>query len=217
MLEYLMKRCWDWGFLLIAVGATAIVVSGFADSISVGRPGFGVEQLSGLVIGVLVVAAGVVKVLFANSSTLARILTGIYLSGILFVGLRANPFKYTQYKILLDVNSFDLHAFAINTAGFIPLWYLLILSFGNRQKDQRTNMFKRATIAVGGGSLISLFLEVSQYYLISGRHSSLFDWIFNAFGTIMGIALYILVEQEKGMGTEMKGLQQPGGSSQRNR
>jgi glycopeptide antibiotics resistance protein len=137
--------------------------------------------------------------------------------GILYVGLKPNPFKYVQYEVLLDFNSFDWHDFAINTVGFIPLGYLLMLSFGNRQKDQRANLFGRAIIVAGAGGLISLFLEMSQYYLISGRQSSLFDLIFNTLGTLLGIALYIFMEQQKVLGTRMKELRQPGDSSQRNR
>jgi VanZ family protein len=45
--------------------------------------------------------------------------------------------------------------------------------------------------------LISLLLEVSQYYLISGRHSSFIDLIANTIGTLIGIAMYLAVEQER--------------------
>jgi VanZ family protein len=175
-----------------------MLVSAFADSIGVGRPGFGVEQLSGLVIGALVTMAGLVKVLLADTRILIRVLAGIYVGGILYVGLRPNPFKSVQYKVLLDFNSFDWHDIAINTVGFIPLGFLLMLSLGNQQKDQEANLFKRTMIVAGFGSFVSLFLEMSQYYLISGRASSLFDCISNTLGTLLGIAVYLVLSREPG-------------------
>ncbi len=48
--------------LLIAVGLIVVTVSVFADSIGVGHPGFGLKQFSGLVIGVLLSMAGLLKV-----------------------------------------------------------------------------------------------------------------------------------------------------------
>jgi hypothetical protein len=184
------------GVLLIAVGVAGMLVSTFADSIGVGHSGFGREQLSGLVIGALVTVAGLVKVFFANTRILVRVLAGIYVGGILYVGLRPNPFNCTQDKILLDVSSFDWHDAAMNTMGFIPLGYLIMLSFGNRGKNQPANLFKRAIIVAGFGGFTSMLLEISQYYLISGRQSSLFDWIFNTLGTLVGSAMYIFIDRK---------------------
>ena len=183
--------------LLIVVGLILIVVSAFADSIGVGHPGFGLKQFSGLVIGVLLSMAGLLKVYLSINKIWARILGVIYLNGILYVGLSPRSFKYTQYKVLLNVSNFSWHDFSINTVGFIPLGYLLMLGFGNGQKDKRGNILKRAIIVAGFGGLISLFLEVSQYYLISGRHSSFIDLIANTIGTLIGIAMYLAVEQER--------------------
>ena len=70
-----------------------------------------------------------------------------------------------------------------------------MLSFGNRQKNHKTKLFRQGTIVAASGCLISLFLELSQYYLISGRQSSLFDWISNVLGTIAGIVIYLAVYQ----------------------
>ena len=189
----MVKRYLDPAFFLIGIGAAGIILSAFADLIGVGHAGFGQKQLSGLVIGVLLSVAGLLKIYLSSTKIWTRVLGVIYLSGILCVGLMPYPFKCAQYKVLLDFNSFGWHDFAINTVGFIPLGYLLMLSFGNRQKDQGINLFKRTIIVAGVGSLISLFLEISQYYLISGRQSSLFDWISNTFGTLLGIAVYLVL------------------------
>ena len=181
--------------LLIAVGLIVVTVSVFADSIGVGHPGFGLKQFSGLVIGVLLSMAGLLKVYLSINKIWARILGVIYLSGILYVGLSPRSCNYTQCKVLFDVSNFSWHDFSINTVGFIPLGYLLMLGFGNGQKHKRANLFKRTIIVSGVGGLISLLLEVSQYYLISGRHSSFIDLIANTIGTLTGIAMYLAVEQ----------------------
>jgi glycopeptide antibiotics resistance protein/acyl carrier protein len=201
-------RVLNWGVLLIAVGVIGMLVSAFADSIGVGHyHGFGMEQFTGLVIGALVTATGMVKVLFADTRILARVLTGIYVGGILYLGLTPSSFKATHSKILLSFGSFGWHDFAINMAGFILLGYLFMLSFGIRRTNQNDgSLMKRALVVAGAGGLISLFLEVSQYYLISGRYSSLTDWIANTLGTLVGIAMYIIMEQENAPGTRMKGL-----------
>ena len=113
------------------------------------------------------------------------------------MGLWPNTFKCIQYKELLGIKFFSWQDFIINIMGFIPLGYLLMLSFGNRQKDKRSTLFKRMIIAAVVGGVISLFLEVSQYYLISGRQSSLFDWIANTLGTLIGITIYLVIYSAK--------------------
>ncbi|MFX0199475.1 MAG: VanZ family protein, partial [Candidatus Hodarchaeota archaeon] len=148
---------------------------------------------SGMIIGAIITTVGLVKVLFPDSLLLLRLLAGIYVTGIFYLGLKPNGFNHTQYRILMDSSNFCWYDAAINTVGFIPLGYFLMLSSGNRQKEQGTNLIKRAIIVAGVGVLISLFLEISQYYLIPGRESSLFDWISNTFGTLLGIAVYLVL------------------------
>jgi len=77
-----------------------------------------------------------------------------------------------------------------------------MLSLGTRQKDQRANLFQRAIIVAACGTLVSLFLEVSQCYFVSGRHSSLFDWITNTFGTLLGITFFLCEQELWGTTTE---------------
>jgi len=183
--------------LLIAFGLIVVAVSIFADFIGVGHPGFGLKQSLGLVIGLLLSVAGLLKVHLTNTKILARVLGVIYVSGILYVGLRPHSFKPSHYKVLLDVSGFIWRDFAMNTVGFIPLGCLLMLGFGNGQKHKRANLFKRTIIVSGVGGLISLLLEVSQYYLISGRHSSFIDLIANTIGILTGITMYLAMEQER--------------------
>lgn len=190
------------GVLLIAVGVAGMLVSAFADWIGVGHSGFGLEQLSGLVIGALVTVAGLVKVFFTNTRIFVRVLAGIYVSGILYVGLMPNAFKCRQYKVFMNVGSLDWHDLAVNTMGFIPLGYLLMLSWGNRKNNQRAHLFPRAIAVALVGSLISFFLEFSQYFSIPGRDSNLMDLIANILGTLVGIFIYISTEQRETLGAK---------------
>ncbi|MFX0195094.1 MAG: hypothetical protein ACFFCW_03140 [Candidatus Hodarchaeota archaeon] len=73
---YLIKRNLNRRILLIIAGVMGILVSAFADSIGVGRPGFGIEQLSGLVIAALVTIVGIVKILFPGIRIVVRLLAG---------------------------------------------------------------------------------------------------------------------------------------------
>ena len=181
------------GIFLIGVGVAGMATSAFADLIGIGRPPFGLEQLSGLVIGAFVIMAGLVRTLSVDTRKLARVLGWIYVAGVFYVGLRPNPLIPNQYKILLRVSGFNWYDITINTLGFILLGYLFMLSFGIRRIDRRDGtLVRRAiTVAITGG-LISLFLEVSQYYLILGRDSNLMDLIANTLGILLGIGLYLV-------------------------
>lgn len=181
------------GIFLIGVGVAGMAISAFADLIGIGRPPFGLEQLSGLVIGAFVIMAGLVRTLSVDTRKLARVLGWIYVAGVFYVGLRPNPLIPNQYKILLRVSGFNWYDITINTLGFILLGYLFMLSFGIRRIDRRDGtLVRRAiTVAITGG-LISLFLEVSQYYLILGRDSNLMDLIANTLGILLGIGLYLV-------------------------
>ena len=54
----MVKAYHNSGFLLIGIGVTGMILSTFADSIGLGGHGFGLMQLSGLVLGGLVSAEG---------------------------------------------------------------------------------------------------------------------------------------------------------------
>ena len=117
--------------------------------------------------------------------TWARALSTIYLSMILFAGLRPSTFNHTYYKIFLDIGRFNGFDLLLNTVGFIPFGYLLMLSFGERPN------FKRAMAVAGFGTLISFLLETSQFYFIPGRVSSMIDLVTNIIGTLLGITLFL--------------------------
>jgi glycopeptide antibiotics resistance protein len=177
--------------LLISFGGLLTAVSVFADSVGIGNPGFGLEQLSGVVIGLFLSISGVLKLHRGSSTSLARVLAFIYVSGILYVGLLPRSFHHARSKVLLSACNFGWHDFAVNIAGFVLLGYLLMLSFGIRKHGQETfSVMKKAMVVVAFGGSVSLFVEISQYYLISGRTSSLIDLVANTLGTLIGVGLY---------------------------
>ena len=123
----------------------------------------------------------------------------VYVILILLLCLIPNPYKDIQDKVLLNFKDFSWLDFLTNTMGFFPLGYLLMLSFGYPKKDQRLTLFKQAIIIAGAGISISLLIEVTQYYFIFGRASSLFDLIANTFGTLVGIGVYLLMKRRQSL------------------
>jgi VanZ family protein len=191
----LSEKNWNRGIPLIVIGIVAILLFIFYDRFGFGKPGVGMLQLSGLIIGAIITAAGLVRGLFRDPTGLFRVLAGIYFTGILYLGLKPLPGDYAQLKVFMGSSRFFWCDAAINTVGFIPLGYLLMLSSRNPEKNQTAHLLTRVIMFAGVGALISLFLESSQYFFILGRQSSLYDWIFNSLGNLAGIALYILVDQ----------------------
>ena len=185
--------------LLIGVSVVLIAVSVLADSIGIGNPGVGIDQLSGVVIGILLGMAGLLRDHLRSTTTWARVLALIYVAGVLYIGLTPRHYAGIHNKVLLGASSFGWRDFAINTAGFVLLGYLLMLSFGNSKNAKKTfSMVQKAGVASAFGGSVSLFVEIAQYYLISGRTSSLIDWAANALGTLGGIALYMLWKHNGG-------------------
>jgi glycopeptide antibiotics resistance protein len=170
---------------LVAIGICIFSVSVSADVIGVGYPGLGLTQSLGLVVGNLLSNAGFLKVHLSIDKFWARTLSALYLSMILFVGLRPRSFNYPYIKSFLDMTIFNGSDLLVNTVGFIPLGYLLMLSFGERPN------FKSAVTVVGFGTFISLLLETSQYFFIPGRVSSMIDLVTNIIGTLIGITLFM--------------------------
>ncbi|MFX0195374.1 MAG: hypothetical protein ACFFCW_04555 [Candidatus Hodarchaeota archaeon] len=133
------------------------------------------------------------KLLNFDIQKVARVLAGVYVGGVFYLGLRLQPLKANHDEVLLSVKSFQWHDFIINTAGFILVGYLLMPCFGIRGKDQRDDSLLVRAIAVTLiGRSIGLFSEASQYYLMSGRYSNLMDLIANTLGTLLGTRLYLM-------------------------
>ncbi|MFX0200572.1 MAG: hypothetical protein ACFFCW_31010, partial [Candidatus Hodarchaeota archaeon] len=108
------KKNLNRGIPLIALGIIGIFVSAFYDWFGFGNPGFGTLELSGMIIGAILTTVGLVKVLFPDSLLLLRLLAGIYMTGILCLGLKPNGFNNTQCRVLMDSSNFCWHDAAVN-------------------------------------------------------------------------------------------------------
>lgn len=187
-------------FLLIAAGFSAMALSLFADFVGIGHPGFGLKQLLVLLTGFLLVMAGFLKIHLLIDTNRARILSIIYLCLLLFAGLKPRNFKHFHYSRFLEVGKLNWTDIFINTVGFFLLAYLLMMSFGIAERTKKSVLFKRAAMVACFGTCISLLFEISQYFFIQGRNSSLIDLVTNIIGTLTGVVLYILIHgRESGM------------------
>jgi len=179
------------GYLMVVAGLTATVIAIFADAIGIGGSGFGLDQLAGVILGLFALSAGLVELYVANKTKIARVLAGIYVSGVLFMGLIPNHFDDSQVQLFWDAQTLFSRDFFINTIGFILIGYLFMLSVENEKTDRGIqHLLKNALLVLLAGAALSLFIEVAQYFLIPGRVASSADVVANTFGTMVGVFLY---------------------------
>ncbi|MDL2237374.1 VanZ family protein [Christensenellaceae bacterium OttesenSCG-928-K19] len=83
---------------------------------------------------------------------------------------------------LIPFSSISLFGFALNTALFVPLGFLIPLLFQGKNK---------LSIVAAHGFLFSLCIEASQLFKL--RAADVDDLIANTLGTVLGFALYKLL------------------------
>jgi VanZ family protein len=103
-----------------------------------------------------------------------------------FLKLNGNAFNF---------NSASLRDMRINILGFIPLGCLLLVTIYSTNSS-RTSSWRLIFLAILGGTVISLIVEILQAFLPT-RTSSLTDLIFNTFGTALGVILAYLFTKIK--------------------
>ena len=128
----------------------------------------------------------------------ARVLTALYLAGILFSGLFPESCNVTNTKVFFDSSSVWPGDFLLNMIVYIPLACLLMLSFAIRKPETLQFRLKLALLVVGLAAAISFFIESLQYLFIIGRMSSLFDFMANILGAILGVIMCSVAYQVKG-------------------
>jgi VanZ family protein len=178
-------------YMLFGIGVAGIVITVGSGWLRAGRPVFGMTQAAGLVISTFLALQGMQGVAFPKIRVHVVFLLLVYLSGVLFMGLRPLQQELSATRGFLVFAFLPRRDFIINIVGFIPFGYLLVLSFvSGRGKD---GLLAMSLLAVVAGTGTSLFMEIVQY-CIPGRTSSLFDLIANGLGTFIGVA-YFLVEK----------------------
>ena len=105
-----------------------------------------------------------------------------------FTILKKKFLELSRNSLKLDDSS--LRDMRINILGFIPLGCLLMVNVFSFLSS-RASTWRLIFLAILGGTLISLFIEILQAFLPT-RNSSLTDLIFNAFGTGLGLILALI-------------------------
>jgi hypothetical protein len=178
------------GFTLVVTGSAVMLVAAVMDFIYARNNGFGFQQLSILIAGLIVALAGVRSLVYPRRKTWDGVLLIVYFAGILFMGLKPSCLagQATWINGVLGIDIFSRSDFAINMLGFIPLGYLLMscLDVESDTKSRRRTLLSVLCFGLG----LSLGLEILQHS-IPGRYSSLYDLLANGLGTMTGIAFHV--------------------------
>ena len=179
-------------YVLFGIGIAGIIVTVGSVWLHTGRPVFGRTQAAGLVISTFLALQSMQGVATPKTRVRVGFLLVVYLSGLLFMGLRPLHFELSATRHFLVFDYLPRRDFIINIVGFVPFGYLLLLYFVSG--NCKGGLLGKALLAVIAGTATSLILELVQVF-IPGRTSSLFDLIANGMGTVIGVA-YFLVEKK---------------------
>jgi len=173
--------------LLILVGTLGVVVTTTYDLFQPGPAKFGRMQFIGFVVSILLLMAGLRSVFHSKRRQLGTIMLCIYLLGMFYLVL--TPYSLFHFpdpdKRFLEITAFLPGDFSVNILGFFPLGYLLLSLF----LPDGGKCFSRCLVVVFSGLILSLFIEVAQYY-IPGRTSSMNDLLANGIGCVVGTFYY---------------------------
>ncbi len=145
--------------------------------------------LTGLIISGILILSNLSPLLPDESrGRYTLLLLLVYTAGILFMGLRpkgAYVFAPPGTLAFLDPALPSAYVMTMNVVGFIPLGFLFVVALTHSARLRRTSL--SFLIAVLACTLISLFIEVTQHFIVT-RMSSLVDLVTNAAGGIIGAA-----------------------------
>jgi hypothetical protein len=178
------------GFMLVITGTAVMCSAATIDVIYARNNGFGLQQLSILIVGLIATLAGLRSLLYPDRRIWDGVLFIVYFAGIVFMGLKpSNPGGHgIGINGLLGIEAFSRLDFCLNIFGFIPLSYLMMSCF---DVDPDTKPRKRRIFfAFCFGLGVSLGLEITQHS-IPGRFSSIYDLLANGVGTLAGIVFYV--------------------------
>ena len=178
--------------VIIAAGGLFFLFSLLLDLFRPGNPGIGFEQMAGMVIGCIIALIGLRRLCLPNSKKWDWLLFSIYLSGILFTGLRPSGTVGVFQEHLFSLTSFNRRDLVENIAGFIPLGFLAIAVLSTRKKNNY--FYTPIVLAITLGALVSIAIETLQFFWVPGRYSSLYDLLANLTGTVIGITSYVTID-----------------------
>ncbi len=181
--------------LLIATGCLISLFSLSFDLLFQGSPGIGYHQLVGMTIGFIIILIGLRYVFLPGQPGWDLLLFVIYLSGVLFVGLRPNGSIGPYPASLLGMNTFSKRDFLLNFVGFIPLGFLIFPLIKYNISRSKTIMLVVVAAIIGFSA--SLVIETLQYFWIPGRYSSAYDLASNTLGVIIGAVCYLFLRSRQ--------------------
>ena len=177
------------GIVLSATGLSIMLLGVAADSLHFGSHGFGLRQLSVVVVGGIVMLSGLRKLFFPSQTELDGVFLATYFLGLLFIGTEPRSFEISAKNHFLTVGAVSLNKdFVLNLLGFLPFGYLMVSYLLD---NSRLRKMSAVAVTLVAGTGISLSLEMIQYF-IPGRASSLSDWLLNSLGTFLGVCFYLL-------------------------
>ena len=189
--EFKRRQFSFFNLVLLFIGFSGMIFFVTFDFFKAGVPNFGIDQLAGFIISLIIALAGLPKTGSRKSIIWDRLLLLVYLAGILFMGLRSGNNGFHGSSGMLQDFNISFPDIVINILGFVPLGYLMMLYFLSVDQTQKKipAVFLNLATCIG----ISLLIELAQYY-IPGRSSSLVDLSFNGLGALGG-TVYCLLEQ----------------------
>ncbi len=153
--------------------------------------------LTGLTISVILILSNFWHLLPDESrGRYTLLLLAVYTAGILFMGLRPKG-AYLLAPLgtlaFLDPALPSAYVMTMNVVGFIPLGFLAVVALAHSAWVRRASRHGLVAflIAVVACALISLFIEVTQHFIVT-RMSSLVDFLTNASGGLIGAAYGVL-------------------------
>ena len=191
------RRCGAVHAIMIAVGSCGILFFSAVDFIHLGAPGFGMDQLAGIVISTIVVLAALRHPASPRSKIWFGGLLLFYVAGLMVMGLTPRGHLFYGAHRLLSLDRPQWGDFIINVLGFGPFAYLFMAYLCARGKPERIRGYAAWVVVFGFG--LSLFIEIMQYDL-PGRSSSLTDVVANTIGTVLGVTGFYLLYRDAASG-----------------
>ncbi len=161
-----------------------------ADVLRLSRPSFGLLQASMLVIGGIVSLFSLRRLLVPEQYKWDWLFVMIYLSGILFVGLRPDSVVRLGENVFLYMGRFNLEDFYVNMIGFAPLGFLMMAALAEFIKTS-----KSIVVTVLLAVMVSTLIEYLQFCCVYGRYSSGYDVLSNVFAVALGVAVYLAYDR----------------------
>lgn len=172
-------------FLLALFGGVLILVGLLADIFISSTSGIGLLQMAAFVIGGILLLFGLRCLVIPEQPKWNWLFVAVYLSGMLFMGLRSNNEYGLHENIFLTMHSFNLQDLSINIIGFLPFGFLLMAAL-----SISWSIGQSIFITVLTAFLVSLSIESMQFCCVPGRYSSGYDLLANTFAAVLGTLVY---------------------------